>query len=600
MPETKKKRKSKSSTKKAKSKSTGPAEQDKKNQVIPPDELPEIEIADEDQVIEKDLSDMDEGELRSELQAELKRLQNEYKRQKEITSELESERIKIRSEMMSSQATTTPQAQPPAATSPSTTIEPSQYPEVFSPEPQIDQPFLSDLGIDREFIDSISNMKSELAELKSQLDNKLDLGAINELPRIEEMNRKLSENITKFNKELMKMQKDIERNDQKLNDILLDLGFEESLDINKVPYHILVMVYETILNDIVNRIRHIKGSHDTEIAVHKILEHIRSHTSGGELFKFEHNKIKIPELRQYLVKKLISPRQIHITYNSILEQLLEQVPGYSPKNFKAMIKIMSQEYALEAVIRLEENIVTSQSNVEAITRDMKKFIDKKKEKDTSLQFLQDELKNIKVHISNLTEKLDVLPQMIEVKIDEKLKTNNIKLQESIDQKTPGESPELPQTEGPHILEEKPEEPKGRPFGEDLDIGTSTGGTIVLGDDETLSEEEPKPEDAEEVAAEKEDKDEEMQLEPETELKDEIEPEEDKNEAEGPEIDLESDLEVTLEENLEKEKEEEPEEGKEVEDKSKKEDKKVEKEEKEPRKGKKGETKHKKVDSEGKD
>lgn len=340
--------------------------------------------------IDEGINNLTEPELKASLKEELQRLQDEYKRQKGITGELEREREKLQMELL------TANTLPPAASIPS---EPAPklggYPDVFSGEPEFDQSFMTEPGVDKQVVESVSQIKSELAEIKTQLENKVDMEALNNLPRLEEMSSDLAKNIAKFTKDLLQMQKEIEKKDQKLKDILLDLGFEESLDINKIPPKILVLVYETILNDVLTRIKFTKGAQDTETAVNKIFENIRTHTSGSELFQFEGNKITIPNLPIYLTKKLISSKQIYITYNSILKQLLEYVPGYEPKNFKAMIKIKTQEYSIDRVIKLDTDFETFS---------------------TELDELKKHLNNINIQITNLSNRLEELPQMMEEKL----------------------------------------------------------------------------------------------------------------------------------------------------------------------------------------
>ena len=204
---------------------------------------------------DKDYSNLPEPQLKAELEAELKRLQEEYRRQKEITGELEQKRESIQTDLG-----------PPVVPAPANTaLNVPEYPEIYSTEQRFDQAYLNDVGIDKEFIDSISKVKDELSELKVKLETKLDREAIENIKELEEEKNEMTNDIARVDKKILKMSRDIEKTDQKLSDILLDLGFEESLEINKIPYHILALVYETILNDIINRIKHSKGSQDTEI-----------------------------------------------------------------------------------------------------------------------------------------------------------------------------------------------------------------------------------------------------------------------------------------------------------------------------------------------
>jgi len=441
------------------------------------------------------ISNLTESDLKVELQAELKRLQDEYKRQKDLTNELEQEREKL-------QLGTVHQAIPGSNTSvlPSPTIPESEYKpdEQIEPflAPGYDQQYMSDLEIEKRINDSVGNIKGELAEIKERLGSKLDFESIKDLQDNKGLTNQLSKTLSGFNKELTRMHKDVERNDQKLTAILLDLGFEESLDINKVPNYILVLVYETILNDIIARIQHGLGNQDTEAAVNNTLEDIRTHTSGGELFKFEHNKIKIPELRQYLEKKTISPKQIHITFNSIIEKLLEYIPGYSPKNFKAMIKIMSHEYSLDTAAKLDQSFESLENRFSELEENVNKILKKKQDSDAGQSMINNELKNMNLFITNLSKRIDDLPNVIEKQIEEKLsnysfpqsRETQVDTQVPESEKEPETEPESePQTESESETEEPEPETESEPETEPEDESK------VEAEDEPETEPESEPE-----------------------------------------------------------------------------------------------------------
>jgi hypothetical protein len=490
-------------------------------------EEPSEQIQDEEQVKDSE-SEIDDSEAgkQSELEAELKRLQDEYKRQKEITSELEREREKMNTAYEFAPEPITKPG-PGAPTVPG-------YAEILADEPRFEEEYLGAVEADNKLLEDISSMKLELDQLKGELENKVDSDSLSGLSRIEQMNQKLMDDVIEFKSEVAKHQREVEKTDQKLSDVLSDLGFDESLDINKIPYGILVMVYETILNDIITLLKHRKGTHDTEEAVKSVLEDVRSHTSGGELFKFDRNIIEIPELRQYLAKKLISPKQIHITYESILQQLLEYVPGYTPKNFKAMIKVKSQEYAVTTATRLEEGFETLSSEMEKLKKTINKFIAESKGEDSETGSIDDELAKLNDQIANLTSRLDGFPEVMESKLDlmlgtrfgDKLPEVHVDTSEKpADEPTiePGlgpssqeqprvEQPEVPPMksitlgdEGPEELEltgdsvepgEEPEDAGEETGEEDIDTGATEEVTEEVTEDETAEEAEIREEDSE--------------------------------------------------------------------------------------------------------
>jgi hypothetical protein len=359
-----------------------------------------------------DTSKEPENKLNSELEAELNRLKEEYQRQKQITQEMVREREKQQSEIPSMGFSDTEIINPQGNSE--NRIDTLSNPIV---DISMEQQFHSDFELDRKFANNIDSIKAEIVNLQELLNQKLDKEILDEFQEERNMVEELINKVNQFNHEMQRMGKVLNKTDQKLDAVLLDIGFEESLNINKVPNYILVLVYETILNDIINRIKHVIGGPDTEIAVNNIIENVRSHTSGGELFKYEHNKIQIPELKQYLDNKVISPRQIHLTFNSILEKLVEYVPDYSPKNFKAMIKIMSQEYSVEKVTQLENQFEVIKTDLDEIKSNINRFMVKYKDSMENLQAYDDQFQTLKDNITKLFEQVDDIPIVIEKKIE---------------------------------------------------------------------------------------------------------------------------------------------------------------------------------------
>ena len=398
--------------------------------------------------VASDASSTDECELRSELQIEVKRLQDEFKRQKALTLELEQEREKLRkvgsgsgfsgngngnisrgNRVGENRKSTVGIPQSATITSKS---KPEHHEIGFgggfgigididrgNKNGNLGSSYLSDSNIETQVTEGLSDLRNELDSLKVRLESKLGHDSINDFEATQEVVDKLSENILGFSKDLQIMRKEVEKNELRLSAVLLDLGFEESLDINKIPNYILVLVYETILNDIIAKMRHALGPQDTESAVVKILDGVRLHTSGGELFKYENNKIMIPELRQYLDKKMISPKQVHITHNSIAEKLLEFIPGYMPKNFKAMIKLKSQEYALDTAAKLETRIELLTERIEELNDKLNTNSTMIKKHDTDQHILKDEQKNMNIHFSKMSTRFDEFKKLIDKQIAQK-------------------------------------------------------------------------------------------------------------------------------------------------------------------------------------
>ncbi len=146
--------------------------------------------------------------------------------------------------------------------------------------------------------------------------------------------------------------KDIQDVGKKLHDVMGEIGFGESLDVSKIPPNILEGVYETTLEDVVNTMRRNLGTHDTDHKVKEALEMMRTRTSGSELFQYDGKKINVRNLVPSIEQKLISAKQVHSTYTELLTKLVEHIPGYKPKNFRAMMKSKSLEFAIDKVTQL--------------------------------------------------------------------------------------------------------------------------------------------------------------------------------------------------------------------------------------------------------
>ncbi len=146
--------------------------------------------------------------------------------------------------------------------------------------------------------------------------------------------------------------KDIQDVGKKLEDVMGEIGFGESLDVSKIPPNILEGVYETTLEDIISTMRKNLGTHDTDKRVREALEMMRTRTSGSELFQYDGKKINVRNLVPSIEQKLISAKQVHSTYTELLTKLVEHIPGYQPKNFRAMMKSKSLEFAIDKVTKL--------------------------------------------------------------------------------------------------------------------------------------------------------------------------------------------------------------------------------------------------------
>jgi len=240
---------------------------------------------------------------------------------------------------------------------------------------------------------SISGLsRSDIEELVKSLlkESAIDISAPSaDIPDLEELTTKvrqifgrldtLDSNLDRFNNDMKKtfekiekesnirrMTKELEKVSDKVNDMMEDIGFGEDLSVTKIPPTILEIVYQATLDDIHLEIVRTKGA--------TALEEVRLKTSGSELFKFDGRKIVTDNLARSISANHISAKQIQTTYDVLLERLLETVPHHKAKNFRGMIKVKSQEFAVDRATiltkeydRLEKIIESTSQMVAAIS-----------------------------------------------------------------------------------------------------------------------------------------------------------------------------------------------------------------------------------------
>jgi hypothetical protein len=238
----------------------------------------------------------------------------------------------------------------------------------------------------------LDELTTELENLESEISTKVDFGAMKKMAddfgltiksvednihgltnKIDSMNQELAESGRKYGT-YQHIIREMKKLDEKNEEILEEIGFGESMNVSKIPPKILESVYETTIEDIVTEIRKNQGSHDAEAIVNRTLEDIRTRTSGSELFYFDGRMLKTRNLANSILHKLISAKQVQTTYDELLSKLLEYLPGYKAKNFRAMIKLKSQEYAvdkstllLERFNQLKEDINHLQNMVGSVS-----------------------------------------------------------------------------------------------------------------------------------------------------------------------------------------------------------------------------------------
>jgi len=206
--------------------------------------------------------------------------------------------------------------------------------------------------------DRIYGLESRLSELTDKVIEKSVLESM--------MRSRITQD--EFDDMLADLKKELQKMDTRMNELGEEVGFGESLNVSKIPPTILESVYEATLADAVKALIQSMGPYDAEALILKILEDIRTQTSGSELFKFESGKLRIINLARSLESKLISARQIQSTYSEVLKRIKEHVPGFKPKNFRAMLKIKSQEFAVDKASGLSEYLDSIRADLEGFKK----------------------------------------------------------------------------------------------------------------------------------------------------------------------------------------------------------------------------------------
>ena len=230
----------------------------------------------------------------------------------------------------------------------------------------------------------LEQLTMELESIESELNTKVDFAALtkmsedyeNALSRLEEgidaSNRKIDNVVTELDESGRRygsyqgVAREMKKLDDRTTEILEEIGFGESLNVAKIPPNILENVYESTIEGVVSEIRRNFGFHDAENIISQTLEDIRTRTSGSELFYFNGRELKTRNLIKAIQSKMISARQVQTTYDELLRKLLEYLPGFKAKNFRAMIKLKSQEFAVDKTTYLLDTFKTFTDDINGL------------------------------------------------------------------------------------------------------------------------------------------------------------------------------------------------------------------------------------------
>jgi len=190
---------------------------------------------------------------------------------------------------------------------------------------------------------------AELEETVQTLNNLLSALSARMLRNVDDLRDEVRRRVAYT--DLQPIQKDMERIRTRIGDIVDEVGYGEALDIAKVPPTILEAAYQAILDDVVSELKKARGVHDAEQHILHSLEELRLKTSGSDLFYYRPHRLDVG-VAKALEKGLVSARQVQMTYEELLRHLLEPIHNHTPKNFRALIKIKSQEYSVDKALKL--------------------------------------------------------------------------------------------------------------------------------------------------------------------------------------------------------------------------------------------------------
>ncbi|MCK4443901.1 MAG: hypothetical protein KAW09_05125, partial [Thermoplasmata archaeon] len=210
----------------------------------------------------------------------------------------------------------------------------------------------------------VSEQLSDLDENVEALTNVLGEFSARTLDNFTSLNKKLD--VKADEGDLQSLKEAVGRLDRKLEGLVEEVGHQEALNVSKIPPRILELAYQTTLDDVTAALIATLGERDTEEAIIGTMEQVRVQTSGSEMFLYQYPRFKITGLASSIEKGLVSARQVQMTYDEILKRLKEHVPRHHAKSFRAMIKVKSQEFAIERSTEMAKEIRSMQYEVQAL------------------------------------------------------------------------------------------------------------------------------------------------------------------------------------------------------------------------------------------
>ena len=244
----------------------------------------------------------------------------------------------------------------------------------------------------------LDELKFKIEQMSSRL-NSLDY-------KLDNFNTDIKNNIERIKKEsnIRKIEKELAKVSDRVLDMMEDIGFGEELSVTKIPPTILEIVYQATLDDIHREIVRTMGAQDAEKIFRAALEDVRLKTSGSELFKFNGRKIITDNLARSIEANMISAKQIQTTYDVLQERLLESIPHHKAKNFRGMIKVKSQEFAVDRATMLTKEYTRMSKTVESSSQMLAAISAQANARNQEIQDALDDIRNnLLAHKANIED-----------------------------------------------------------------------------------------------------------------------------------------------------------------------------------------------------
>ncbi len=245
-----------------------------------------------------------------------------------------------------------------------------------------------------------TRFKNTINELKSNLKSFME-NTSSELGRVkQETERKAEKELVESKVE--DVEEGVDQVDERLSEVMREVGFGEKIDPSNIPPVLLESIYQKILDEIIVELRDNLGTHEANLVIQQELENMRMRTSGSELFQYDGRDITIRNLISSIENNLISPKQIHSTFQELVQKLSEKIPNYRPRNFRAMVRAEGLEYVITKTTNLISKMDEIDSKISEIEKNVNTLNEGQKEK-----------------YSELTEKMNEIEVRLDEAVDEK-------------------------------------------------------------------------------------------------------------------------------------------------------------------------------------